>query len=160
MEKNAPRPGGRGAWRTGAQAVLVRQIPRGTDTNEEVVQAHCLEHGPRAFRQPHEPHLAIFGVGEALCGQKECKSFKINTMRVREIDQDIRPGVFWDVYGDVGHGLNGGRTRREASAPSVAVVPAHDHHPVRIEGAGDAMPVRSDLASRVVPKRQIPSLWP
>ena len=48
-------------------------------------------------------------------------------MRVCKIDQDIRLGVFWDVYGDIRHGLNGGRTRREVSAPSVAVVPAHAH---------------------------------
>ena len=140
--------------------MLVQRSLRGTDTNEEVVQAHRLKHGPRVLWQPHEPHLAIFGVGEALRGQKERKSFKINDMRVCEVDQDIRLGVFWNVYGDIGHGFNGGRNRREASAPSVAVVPAHDHLLVRVEGAGDAMPVRSDLASRVVPKRRIPSLWP
>ncbi len=62
-------------------------------------------------------------------------------MGISEVDQNIRFGVFWAVYGDLGCGLNGGRTRWEAPAPTVAVVSAHDHLLVQIEGAGDAMPV-------------------
>jgi hypothetical protein len=52
-----------------AEAVLVRLSPTGTDTNEENVQAHRLKHGPSVLWQPHEPHLAILGVGEALHGK-------------------------------------------------------------------------------------------
>jgi len=56
--------------------------------------------------QTHQPNLAILGVCEALCGKEERKSFKINNMRVCEVDQDIRLGVFLVVYGDLGNGLN------------------------------------------------------
>ena len=79
---------------------------------------------------------------EALCGKKECKYFKINDMRVCEVDQYVRLGLFLDVCGDTGHGLDSGRTRREASAPRIAVVPAHDLLLVSVEGAADSIPVR------------------
>ena len=79
-------------------------------------------------------------------------------MRIREVDQNVRLGVFWDLYPDTGHGLNDGRTHREATAPRVAVVSAHDHLLFQIEGAGDVMPVQSELTSRVVPKPEIPSV--
>jgi len=102
--------------------------------------------------QTHQPNLAILGVCEALCGKEERKSFKINNMRVCEVDQDIRFDVFVDVYGDLRHGLSRGRTRREASAPRIAVVSAHDLLLGRIEGAADTMSVLSLLCSRVVPK--------
>ena len=150
MGKNAPRPGGGGLEGGETRRLLARPSPRGTDPNEEVVQAHCLEHGPRVVWQSHEPHLAIFGVSEALGGQKERKYLKVNNMRVCKVDQNIRLDVFWDVYGDLRYGLNGVRARWETPAPSIAVVSAHDHLLVQIEGAGDADagPVSFTLKSR------------
>jgi hypothetical protein len=81
-------------------------------------------------------------------------------MRARKVDQDVRLDVFSDVFGDTGYGLDGGRARREASVPSVSVVSAHDHLLVQIEGAGGVLPVQSLLTSRVVPKGEIPWIWP
>jgi hypothetical protein len=149
-------PDGERGIKREAEAVLVRLSPTGTDTTEENVQAHRLKHGPSVLWQPHEPHLAILGVGEALRGKEERKSFKINDMGVCKVDQDVRLGVFLDVYGDLGHGLNSGRTRWEASAPPVALVPAHDLLLVRIEGAAGTIPAQFDIASRVVPRGEFP----
>jgi hypothetical protein len=50
--------------------LLVWSSPGGTDTNEEIVQAHRLKHGPRVVWQLREPHLEIFEVSETLGGQR------------------------------------------------------------------------------------------
>ena len=113
-----PAQGGRGAAEREAQANASLAAPRGELTRTKRSSRPIASSTDHALSwQPHEPHLAIFGVGKALRCQKECKSFKINNMRICEVDQNIRLGVFRDVYGDLGYGLKGGAYPPESRGP-------------------------------------------
>ena len=72
------------------------------------------------------PHLSILSMCEVSYDNGDCRPFKINDMRVCDVDQYVWLGFFLEVCGDMGHGLDSGRTRREASVPRTAVMPAHD----------------------------------
>ena len=88
---------------------------------------------------------------EALCGNKECKSFKINCMRVCEVDQYVRLGFFLDVCGDMGHGLD--RRPRPRVLLSRLLMTSSSF---RMEGAADSIPSRFGIAQESCQSERFP----